>query len=280
MLRLNQRKQSKSVPELPEVETTRRGILPYSEGKVLHEMIIRDSRLRWPVSEELAVWHGAELKSLLRRGKYIIMCFESGSIMVHLGMSGSLRVVEHSEPVQKHDHVDFVFDETRLRFNDPRRFGSVLWTENWEDHPLIAHLGPEPLSEDFNTDYLFRASRNRSVAVKQFIMDSKVVVGVGNIYANEALYLSGIHPNRPAKRISKKRYAVLLDNIKQVLTSAITQGGTTLRDFVGGDGKPGYFQQRLFVYGRQGEPCKGCGAALKELRLNGRSTVFCGVCQK
>ena len=280
MLRLNQRKQSKNVPELPEVETTRRGILPYSEGKVLHEMIIRDSRLRWPVSEELAVWHGAELKSLLRRGKYIIMCFESGSIMVHLGMSGSLRVVEHSEPVQKHDHVDFVFDETRLRFNDPRRFGSVLWTENWEDHPLIAHLGPEPLYEDFNTDYLFRASRNRSVAVKQFIMDSKVVVGVGNIYANEALYLSGIHPNRPAKRISKKRYAVLLGNIKQVLTSAITQGGTTLRDFVGGDGKPGYFQQLLFVYGRQGKPCKGCGAELKELRLSGRSTVFCGVCQK
>ncbi len=268
------------MPELPEVETTRRGILPYSEGKVLHEIIIRDSRLRWPVSDELVAWRTAEVKSLLRRGKYIIMGFDSGSILIHLGMSGSLRVVKHSEPIQKHDHIDFVFDQTRLRFNDPRRFGSVLWAENWEDHPLIVHLGPEPLSEDFDTEYLFQASRNRSVAVKQFIMDSKVVVGVGNIYANEALYLSGIHPNRAAKRISKRRYAVLLDNIKQVLTSAIDQGGTTLRDFVGGDGKPGYFQQLLFVYGRQGKPCKGCGTELKELRLNGRSTVFCGVCQK
>lgn len=268
------------MPELPEVETTRRGILPYSEGKVLHEIVIRDERLRWPVSGELGAWHAAEVQSLQRRGKYIIMCFESGSILIHLGMSGSLRVVQHAEPVQKHDHIDFVFGSNRLRFNDPRRFGSVLWTEDWENHPLIAHLGPEPLSEQFDTPYLYQLSRTRSIAVKQFLMDSKVVVGVGNIYANEALYLSGIHPKRPAKRISKKRYEQLVDNIKQVLTSAINQGGTTLRDFVGGDGKPGYFQQKLFVYGRQGKPCKACGAELKELRLSGRSTVYCGVCQK
>jgi formamidopyrimidine-DNA glycosylase len=268
------------VPELPEVETTRRGILPYSEGKVLREIIIRDSRLRWPVSEELVDWQAEQVRSLERRGKYIIMGFESGSILIHLGMSGSLRVVQHAEPAQKHDHLDFVFDKTRLRFNDPRRFGSILWAHEWQDHALISHLGPEPLSNEFDTEYLYQVSRNRSVAVKQFIMDSKTVVGVGNIYANEALYLSGIHPNRSAKRISKARYERLVVNIKQVLTSAITQGGTTLRDFVGGDGKPGYFQQQLFVYGRQGEPCKGCGAELKELRLSGRSTVYCGVCQK
>ncbi len=268
------------MPELPEVETTRRGILPYSEGKVLREIIIRDSRLRWPVSEELVYWQAEQVSSLERRGKYIIMGFESGSILIHLGMSGSLRVVQHSEPAQKHDHLDFVFDKTRLRFNDPRRFGSVLWAHEWQEHALISHLGPEPLSNEFDTEYLYQASRNRSVAVKQFIMDSKTVVGVGNIYANEALYLSGIHPNRSAKRISKARYERLVVKIKQVLTSAITQGGTTLRDFVGGDGKPGYFQQQLFVYGRQGEPCKGCGAELKELRLSGRSTVYCGVCQK
>lgn len=268
------------MPELPEVETTRRGILPYSEGKVLREIVIRDSRLRWPVSDELVEWHAEPVRSLERRGKYIIMMFESGSILIHLGMSGSLRVVHHSETVQKHDHIDFVFDQTRLRFNDPRRFGSVLWADDWQAHALISHLGPEPLSAEFDIEYLYQASRNRNVAVKQFIMDSKIVVGVGNIYANEALYLSGIHPKRPAKRISKARYVRLVDNIKQVLTSAITQGGTTLRDFVGGDGKPGYFQQKLFVYGRQGEPCKACGAELKEIRLSGRSTVYCGVCQK
>lgn len=268
------------MPELPEVETTRRGILPYSEGKVLCEIIIRNSRLRWPVSQELVDWQAGQVRSLERRGKYIIMGFDSGSILIHLGMSGSLRVVQHSEPVQKHDHLDFVFEQMRLRFNDPRRFGSVLWADEWENHALIGHLGPEPLSDAFDTEYLYQASRNRSVAVKQFVMDSKTVVGVGNIYANEALYLSGIHPNRSANRISKVRYERLVANIKQVLTSAIEQGGTTLRDFVGGDGKPGYFQQQLYVYGRQGEPCKGCGAELRELRLSGRSTVYCGLCQK
>ncbi|KZZ57782.1 DNA-formamidopyrimidine glycosylase [Oleiphilus sp. HI0125] len=268
------------MPELPEVETTRRGILPYSEGKVLQGMTIRNSRLRWPVSTELEIWSPNLVKSVTRRGKYIVMSFDQGSILIHLGMSGSLRVVSADTEVQKHDHVDFCFADHVLRFNDPRRFGSILWTEDWSKHELINKLGPEPLSDAFDVDYLHQKSKSRSIAVKQFIMDSHVVVGVGNIYANEALFLSGIHPSRAAGRISKKRYAELLKNIKLVLSRAIDQGGTTLRDFVGGDGKPGYFQQQLFVYGRQGEPCKNCGETLKEIRHSGRSTVFCSVCQK
>jgi len=267
------------VPELPEVETTRRGILPYSEGKVLKQLLVRNPNLRWPISNELLSWKEAKIKRLLRRGKYLIFEVDSGSIMVHLGMSGSLRVLLDATDAEKHDHVDFVFEGARLRFNDPRRFGSVLWTDDWKNHALIKDLGPEPLSEEFTGEYLYQRSRNRKGAIKQFLMDSHTVVGVGNIYANEALFLSGIHPSRAAGRISKARMNVLADNIKQVLASAIEQGGTTLRDFVGGDGKPGYFQQKLFVYGRAGEPCKSCGGALKEVRQNGRSTVFCVTCQ-
>lgn len=267
------------MPELPEVETTRRGILPYSEGKVLKQLVIRNGALRWPVSEELYTLKDRKLVQLLRRGKYIVMVFDGGEILVHLGMSGSLRVVDEKAQVGKHDHVDFVFDDAILRFNDPRRFGCVLWTKHWPEHALIQHLGPEPLSETFTDEYLYKKSRKRSVSIKQFIMDSKVVVGVGNIYANEALFLSGIRPSRSAGKVSKARMTKLVDNIKQVLDAAIVQGGTTLRDFVGGDGKPGYFQQQLYVYGREGQPCKACGALLKEQRQNGRSTVFCATCQ-
>ena len=267
------------MPELPEVETTRRGILPYSEGKVLSEIEVRNPNLRWPISEPLMHWKPDTLHTLSRRGKYIIMEFASGSVLVHLGMSGSVRVMERGARVQKHDHVDFVFGEKVLRFNDPRRFGSILWTEDWKNHQLIRKLGPEPLSEHFYDDYLYKASRGRKISIKQFIMDSHIVVGVGNIYANEALFMSGIHPSRSAGRVSKTRYRILVSNIKQVLTSAIEQGGTTLRDFVGGDGKPGYFQQTLFVYGRQGQACKRCNHTLKEVRHSGRSTVFCGACQ-
>lgn len=269
----------KSVPELPEVETTRQGILPYSEGKVLSEIEVRNPNLRWPISESLMHWKPETLNTLSRRGKYIIMQFNSGSILVHLGMSGSVRVMDRGSELQKHDHVDFVFVDKVLRFNDPRRFGSVLWTDDWQNHRLLKKLGPEPLSEHFYDEYLYKASRDRKISIKQFIMDSHIVVGVGNIYANEALFMSGIYPSRAAGRVSKARYRILVSNIKQVLTSAIQQGGTTLRDFVGGDGKPGYFQQTLFVYGRQGRPCKHCGQVLEEVRHSGRSTVFCGSCQ-
>jgi formamidopyrimidine-DNA glycosylase len=201
--------------------------------------------------------------------------------MVHLGMSGSLRLVDSAMAPGRHDHIDLVFDNGAcLRYNDPRRFGSFLWLAPHEHHPLLAHLGPEPLSSEFDGALLYRLSRGRKGPVKNFIMDGKVVVGVGNIYANEALFLSGIRPDRAAGRVSRARYTCLADNIKQVLTSAIEQGGTTLRDFVGGDGKPGYFAQQLLVYGRTGEPCRGCGTPLREVRLGQRSSVYCVACQR
>ena len=202
-------------------------------------------------------------------------------MLIHLGMSGSLRICAADDPPRKHDHVDIVLEEgVCVRFNDPRRFGSFHWLRPDEQHPLLSHLGPEPLSEDFNGELLYRRSRGRKAAVKNFIMDGKVVVGVGNIYANEALFQAGIDPRRAAGRVSQERYARLAKNIKQVLTSAIEQGGTTLRDFVGGDGKPGYFAQQLYVYGRAGEACKRCGQPLRECRLGQRASVYCVACQR
>lgn len=267
------------MPELPEVETTRMGILPYLENQTIIKLEVRNPNLRWPVPVSLRQIMPQFVHSVQRRGKYIIIELDSGSILVHLGMSGSMRVLEKTEPLAKHDHVDFVLHDKLIRFNDPRRFGCILWAEDWTQHALIQHLGPEPLSELFDADYLYQKSRKRKASIKQFVMDSHVVVGVGNIYANEALFLAGIHPNRAAGRISKKRYESLVDQIKRVLTSAISQGGTTLRDFVGGDGKPGYFKQQLFVYGRAGLECKQCEKTLIEIRQNGRSSVFCANCQ-
>lgn len=271
-----------AMPELPEVETTRRGVAPYSEGKVVSELRIREPRLRWPVPESLpARLRGQRIESVERRAKYLLFRTGAGTVLIHLGMSGSLRVVPASEPPAKHDHLDLVMeDRLCLRYNDPRRFGSCLWLEPGEDHPLLAGLGPEPLGEDFDGELLYRRSRGRRAPVKQFIMDGRIVVGVGNIYANEALFLAGIRPDRAAGRISRARYGTLAQRIKQVLTSAIEQGGTTLRDFVGGDGKPGYFAQQLFVYGRGGEPCKRCGKKLQEVRLGQRNTVYCVACQR
>jgi formamidopyrimidine-DNA glycosylase len=206
--------------------------------------------------------------------------FNHGAILIHLGMSGSMRVVDASEALKKHDHLVFHLGASKqIRFNDPRRFGSVLWSLDWQSHPLICSLGPEPLSDEFDAHYLYKLSKRRNLAIKQFIMNSRIVVGVGNIYANEALFLAGIHPNRAVNRISLKRMVVLVSQIKHVLSKAIEQGGTTLRDFVGSDGKPGYFQQQLFVYGRAGEPCKHCAMPLSEIRMNNRSTVFCPNCQ-
>jgi formamidopyrimidine-DNA glycosylase len=271
------------MPELPEVETTRRGIAPHALGERVSEVVVRDGRLRWPVPAELLVQlPGSVIQSLRRRGKYLLFYTDTGTLIVHLGMSGSLRVLERAGAAGKHDHVDIVLEGGRLlRYNDPRRFGCMLWTlDDPGQHALLQNLGPEPLEEDFTAAYLYRCSRGRKAAVKSFIMDSHVVVGVGNIYANEALYAAGIRPTRAAGRISPQRYERLVAEIKAVLTSAVTQGGTTLRDFVGGDGKPGYFRQQLNVYDRAGQPCRGCGEILSESRVGQRSTVYCRLCQR
>lgn len=271
------------MPELPEVETTRRGIEPHCVGRVVQRVSVRESRLRWPVPEQLASrLRGQTITAVDRRGKYLLFRTAAGSALMHLGMSGSLRVVAPAAPFSRHDHIDIQMDSgVCLRYHDPRRFGCLLWLPSGDAiHPLLQDLGPEPLSTEFDGQLLYRRSRGRKAPVKSFIMDATVVVGVGNIYANEALFLSGIRPGRAAGRISGPRYERLADTIKQVLTSAINQGGTTLRDFVGGDGKPGYFAQQLNVYGRAGQPCKACGLPLRELRLGQRSSVYCVTCQR
>ncbi len=270
------------MPELPEVETTRRGVRPYSEAAQVVDVVVRDRRLRWPIPSDLGQkLIGQRVERVDRRAKYLLFRTSAGTLLVHLGMSGSLRVMDVADPPLRHDHFDIVFDNGRcLRYNDPRRFGCCLWLEPDEVHPLLSHLGPEPLSDAFTGALLYRLSRRRKGPVKNFLMDGKVVVGVGNIYANEALYLAGIRPDRAAGRISLARYERLAFFVKQVLTSAIEQGGTTLRDFVGGDGKPGYFAQQLFVYGRGGQPCKACGTTLRELRLSQRISVYCVTCQR
>lgn len=270
------------MPELPEVETTRRGVEPWSVGQQVVRVEVREPRLRWPVPADLpAQLQGQSIAAVERRAKYLLFHTAGGSLLMHLGMSGSLRVIRDASPARRHDHVDIVLASgDRLRFNDPRRFGCILWLPPGESHPLLQHLGPEPLLEAFSGELLYRRSRGRRSAVKSFIMDAHTVVGIGNIYANEALFLAGIHPQRAAGRVSLARYERLATEIKQVLTSAISQGGTTLRDFVGGDGKPGYFAQQLFVYGRSGQPCKRCNAPLRESRLGQRTTVYCMACQR
>jgi formamidopyrimidine-DNA glycosylase len=270
------------MPELPEVETTRRGILPHARGETVAAVVVRDRRLRWPVPEELAlILPGARIDEIERRGKYLLFRTDAGTLISHLGMSGSLRVVTALDTPAKHDHVDIELGSGKiLRYNDPRRFGCMLWTlADPAEHELLRHLGPEPLEAGFDASYLYQRSRGRKAAVKSFIMDSHVVVGVGNIYANEALYLAGIRPGRAAGRVSLPRYEKLVAAITQVLASAIEQGGTTLRDFVGGDGQPGYFKQQLNVYDRGGQPCRGCGRELRESRLGQRATVYCSNCQ-
>lgn len=269
------------MPELPEVETTRRGIEPHLLNQQVERVVVRNGRLRWPVPEDLDVrLSGQHIRKVERRAKYLLIQADAGTLICHLGMSGSLRLVLQGTPAEKHDHVDIELASGQaLRYTDPRRFGAMLWSHEPLSHKLLASLGPEPLGEDFNVDDLFAKSRGRKTAVKPFIMDNAVVVGVGNIYASEALFAAGIDPRREAGGISKKRYALLVEEIKKVLARAIEQGGTTLKDFVGGDGKPGYFQQQLFVYGRGGKPCLKCGRELREVRLGQRSSVFCGNCQ-
>lgn len=271
------------MPELPEVETTLRGISPHLTGVFVTELKIRNHSLRYPVDAGLPQrLVGAAIDSVARRGKYLLIGMAGGHLLVHLGMSGSLRLVPSGTAPGTHDHVDMVLSSgLTLRYTDPRRFGLWLWHEGEPaEHFLLRSQGPEPLEDEFTATYLWKRSRTKTVPVKSFVMDSKVVVGVGNIYANESLYLAGIHPHRQAGRISLPRYQKLHTVIREVLARAIAQGGTTLRDFVGGDGKPGYFSQSLNVYGRGGLPCPGCGHTLKEVRLGQRSTVYCAHCQR
>lgn len=270
------------MPELPEVETTCRGITPHIKGKIVRSVIIRQGKLRWPIPAKIKqILPGQRVEQVSRRGKYLLLHTAAGTLILHLGMSGSLRVANQRDAVEKHDHVDIIFTKNCiLRLRDPRRFGAVLWTSRSAySHKLIRSLGPEPLSESFNAHALFQRSRNRKIAIKPFIMDSKTVVGVGNIYASEALFQAGIRPSTPAGRISMARYEHLTVAIKDVLSSAIESGGTTLRDFTNGEGKPGYFQQKLQVYGRAGEACTKCGAPIKMIQQAQRATYYCTRCQ-
>ena len=271
-----------SMPELPEVETSRRGIAPWVLNQQVSRVVIRERRLRWPVPVEIdRQLPGQVIRSLQRRAKYLLFETDAGTAMLHLGMSGSLRIIDADEPVGKHDHVDIQFDSGKaLRFRDPRRFGCLLWTGNPFEHALLRSLGPEPLSLAFDGDYLWRKARGRRVSIKPFVMNGTVVVGVGNIYASEALFLAGIHPKRRADRITARRMKLLVDAIKTVLQNAIEAGGTTLRDFHGGDGEPGYFRQKLEVYGREGEPCRRCKRLVSVVVLGQRSTFYCKDCQK
>lgn len=271
------------MPELPEVETTRSGIAPYIEQQMLADIVVRFPHLRWPIPvENLQGLVGETLVAVHRRAKYIQLIFSNSYVLIHLGMSGSLRMVNADEPIKKHDHVDFSFSNGWiLRFNDPRRFGSIVWQAGVEElHPLLKNLGPEPLESDFDGQYLYQQSRKKSQAVKTFIMDSHVVVGVGNIYAAEALFAAKIHPKRAAGKVSLARYNVLAEAIQHILTNAIKQGGTTLKDYVNGEGKPGYFSQQLLVYGRKNEACVYCGNLIKVSKLAQRSTFYCAECQK
>lgn len=277
------------MPELPEVETTRRGVEPLLAGLCLEDFTVRDARLRWPVVLP-ATLAGQRLLRVTRRAKYLLFVFEAGVLILHLGMSGSLRVLPRQAAFLKHDHLVLNFEgDNSLRLNDPRRFGSAHWLpvrsgeeplEVAAEHRLLCDLGIEPLDPAFSGAYLKIRARGRRIAVKNFIMDGHVVVGVGNIYANEALFLAGIRPTVQASRVSRAGYEVLAERIRQVLAAAIQMGGTTLRDFVNQDGNPGYFKQVLNVYDREGEPCRLCETTLKGIRLGGRATVYCSKCQK
>jgi len=269
------------VPELPEVETTRRGIEPYVDQQVVTQVIVRQPSLLWPVPAEISQMEGQLVVSVSRRGKYILLETDKGTAIIHLGMSGSLRIVDADTEYRKHDHIDIILKTGKaLRMHDPRRFGALLWTrKNPLKHKLIRSLGPEPLGDDFNVDYLYHRSRGRSMSIKQFIMNGHIVVGIGNIYACESLFRAGISPKWAAGKVSKERYSKLVEQIKMVLANAIEQGGTTLRDFLQAEGSPGYFTQQLNVYGRSGESCHHCDSSIKQITQGQRSTFYCTKCQ-
>jgi len=270
------------MPELPEVEVCRLGISPHVIKNKVTKVIVRNRQLRWPIPDEVQTIVGQNVISVERRAKYLLLRFNTGTLLLHLGMSGTIRVIDKSSVVAKHDHFELVFiNGTVLRLNDPRRFGAVLWLDEHQDKQgLLSKLGPEPLSDDFCHNYLFTKAKNRKMPIKTFLMNNHIVVGVGNIYANEALFLAGILPTVKAGDISRKRYNRLTDIIKQVLSAAIEQGGTTLKDFTQVDGRPGYFAQSLFVYGRAGQACLTCKDILLEVRQSNRSSVFCPSCQQ
>lgn len=270
------------MPELPEVEVTRLGVAPLLQGRAVSAVAVRVPVLRYPMPADLGdILTGRVLRRVERRGKYLLFCFDHGRLLVHLGMSGSLRILTPPEAPRKHDHLDIVFGRRLLRFHDPRRFGAVLWLPAGDPEPaLLTVLGLEPLSDSFDGDWLHTATRGRRAAIKPTLMDSHLVVGVGNIYASESLFRAGIDPRAAAGRISLPRYRRLVPAIKEVLAAAIAQGGSTLRDFVGSDGAAGYFQQEHFVYGRAGEACRVCGGVIRQMRQGQRSTFFCPRCQR
>jgi formamidopyrimidine-DNA glycosylase len=269
------------MPELPEVETSRRGIEPWLVGTTITKVVVRDRRLRWPIAPGIeSRMRGRTIASVGRRAKYLLVNTDDGTAILHLGMTGSVFVVDHGTPAGVHDHFDIELDSGRmLRFRDPRRFGSFFWRKDPLAHPLLTGLGPEPLSEAFDGGYLWTKSRGRKVSVKQFVMNAKVVVGVGNIYASESLFRAGIHPKRAASRIARHRYDALADAVKDILARSIRAGGTTLRDFYGGDGEPGYFAQQLEVYDREGERCRVCNTIIRSIVQGQRSTYYCKSCQ-
>lgn len=268
------------MPELPEVETSRRGIAPYIVGETLLYATVRHPKLRWPVSEEIYYLSDEPVLSIERRAKYLLVELNAGWIIIHLGMSGSLRILDEGTPPEKHDHVDLAFSNGKiLRYTDPRRFGAWLWETDLAKSRVLAHLGPEPLSEEFNSEWLREKSLKKATAIKSWLMDNKLVVGVGNIYASESLFQAGIHPDRPANSLSQQERECLVSAIKAVLQRSIDQGGTTLRDFLQSDGKPGYFAQQLNVYGRAGEQCRQCGTTIVSGKHGQRSTFWCPHCQ-
>ncbi len=271
------------MPELPEVETTRRGLKPHALGRRILALEVREPRLRWPVPRRLGSRvAGQRIVRIGRRGKYLLLHLECGTLLLHLGMSGNLRVVPQATPRVKHDHYDLRLDSGRaLRFNDPRRFGSLLYTRaDPSTHPLLADLAPEPFASAFNADYLWRVTRGRRLPVKSLLMNSRLVVGVGNIYASEALFRARLRPGRQARSLSRPEAARLVRSVRAVLAQAIRSGGTTLRDYLGADGAPGYFRQRLYVYERRGKPCRRCGTPVRALTQGQRSTYYCPSCQR
>jgi formamidopyrimidine-DNA glycosylase len=271
------------VPELPEVEITRRGLDAHLTGLTIKDAVTRNGSLRWPIPKNLPkLLRGQTIRSLKRRAKYLLMDCGNGTLILHLGMSGSLRILPANTPAEKHDHFDLLLNNgTLMRLRDPRRFGAVLWhSGDVHTHPLLAELGPEPLEKDFDARYLYQATRGRSVSIKQCIMDNHIVVGVGNIYANEALFRAGIKPQLAAGKLSQPRCAKLVEEIRATLAEAIQLGGSTLRDFVNTAGQPGYFQQNYWVYGRAGEPCRRCGETIKQIKQGQRSSFYCATCQK
>jgi formamidopyrimidine-DNA glycosylase len=270
------------LPELPEVETIVRGLASELQGFVVQHVIVRQKQLRWPIPDNLAsILNQQKVCTIYRRGKYLLFQLETGTLLIHLGMSGHLRVVSHTTALKTHDHVDIIFsDQKILRYNDPRRFGAMLWTEDPpEKHRLLLSLGVEPLSAAFTTEYLLKKAKKRHVAIKPFIMNNQIVVGVGNIYATEALFKAGIHPATPVNHLSIEHMQRLITAIKDTLQLAISKGGTTLKDFFNAEGKPGYFKQQLMVYGREGLPCFQCTTPLQKISLGQRSSVFCNHCQ-